>query len=540
MTYRGQLFLVLLLLALVSTGLFAAASYRISNYLLQREVHRKVHSVAKTAALLLDPASVASIASHSDKAQPQFAQIEKVLKAVRDANRRNDIWVDHIWTVTPARGDTDATVYGVDIENAPSMSHHPGDPFEIDGKPVSTSLKQIHKFDDQVDNFQIGYDTGFAPIYDRSGRLVAELGVKLGWAPATMLGYVWEYLLPPFVVTVGLVVVAAILLSRGVTVPLYRLRATVEAIGGGNLGTTVEPSGAVEFADMARAINSMSAGLRERETIKQAFSGYLSREVLDIIVRDGKLPELKGERRHVSILFADIRDFTAISETKRPEEVVELLSVFFERMVEVVQRNHGMIDKFTGDGMMAIFGAPVEDPKHEEHAVKTALEMQDQLVKLRVNWAAQGRTGFKMGIGINSGNAVVGNIGSRTHMEYTAIGDTVNIASRLQQATKEVDADIVVSGTTYDGAHSQVEGRPLGQIQVKGRLQTVTDLWCPTYQPDSSANVRRTHDPVHRQVRLNRTKSLRWQHFCSTTLMGRRAVFSADKGQICPALLCLI
>jgi adenylate cyclase len=473
MTYRRQLSLVLLFLAIVSTGLFAAASYRISNYLLQREVHRKVHSVASTAALFIDPADVVAIANRGDENKPQYARIEKVLRAVRDANRRSDIRVDNIWTLVAAHGDKAASVYGVDIEDRPGQNHLPGDLFEVKGEPISKSLEQIHKFDDQLNNFQVGYDTGFAPIYDPLGRLVAELGVKLGWAPNTMLGNVWQYLLPPFVATVGLALILAILLSRGVIVPLYSLRAIIEEIGQGNLETAAIPHGAIEFVEMARAINSMSVGLRERETIKQAFSGYLSRAVLDIIVRDSKLPQLRGERRDISVLFADIRDFTSISETRRPEEVVELLSEFFERMVEVVQRNHGMIDKFTGDGMMAIFGAPVEDLRHAEQAVVTAMEMQSELSKLRANWEALGRIGFSMGIGINSGSAIVGNIGSRAHMEYTAIGDTVNLASRLQAATKELEAEILVSKATCDAAGSHFQGRPLGEIQVKGRVQPV-------------------------------------------------------------------
>jgi adenylate cyclase len=187
--------------------------------------------------------------------------------------------------------------------------------------------------------------------------------------------------------------------------------------------------------------------------IERAFSGYLSHKVLWIL-RDGRLPELKGERRRVSLLIADIRDFTSISEKHQPEGVVEMLSEFFAHMVAVVRRNFGYVDKFLGDGMMATFGAPADDLDQEKHAIAAALEMQAELTKLSSKWESQGRAGFKMGIGINSGNAVVGNIGSEAHMEYTAIGDTVNLASRLQNATKEVHTKILVSGAIYDVAHT--------------------------------------------------------------------------------------
>ena len=153
------------------------------------------------------------------------------------------------------------------------------------------------------------------------------------------------------------------------------------------------------------------------------------------------------------------------------------MSEFFERMVEVVQRNQGMVDKFTGDGMMVMFGAPVEDLQHERHAVISAIEMQEELRGLRAKWEAQGRQGFRMGIGINSGSAVVGNIGSQAHMEYTAMGDAVNLAARLQTATKEFDTEILISKATYDAVQTSLDGQPLGELQVKGRLQAV-EVYC--------------------------------------------------------------
>ncbi len=473
MTYRRQLFLLLLALVVVSTGLFAAASYRVCDRLLRHEVHRKVHSIAATTALFLDPTIVAQLGVPSDDIKPQEAQLERILRAVCDANRRKDVNVDHIFILVPSRRNPAAVVYGLDTREESGITHQPGDAFEADGWNAWAGLEGIHLLDDQLRDFQVGYDTGFAPIFDRSGRLIAELGVRLGWAPDTMLGNVWRFLLPPFLLTLALALIISAVLSREVTGPLYRLRATVEAIGEGNLNAIAEPRGPVEFVEMAGAINLMTAGLRERKVIEQAFSGYLSREVLDRILRDGKLPELKGERRRVSLLFADIRDFTSMSEKNQPEDVVEMLSEFFARMVAIVRENYGYVDKFLGDGMMATFGAPADDVEHEKHAISAALEMQQELRRLSSKWESEGRVGFRMGIGINSGNAVVGNIGSEAHMEYTAIGDTVNLASRLQNATKEVHAEILVSGSTYDVAQTAFRWEPLGEITVRGRSQPV-------------------------------------------------------------------
>src|SRR5260370_29459769 len=169
------------------------------------------------------------------------------------------------------------------------------------------------------------------------------------------------------------------------------------------------------------------------------------------------------------VLFGDVRGFTTISEAMQPEQVVELLSEFFDRMVEVVLGNQGTIDKFLGEGMMVIFGAPLDDPYQEEHAVAAALEMQKELETLCVKWQAEGLPRVRMGIGINSGSAVVGNIGSEEHMEYTAIGDTVNLASRLESATKELDAEIIFSESTYDTVRSICKWKPTDPAQRRGR-----------------------------------------------------------------------
>jgi adenylate cyclase len=142
-------------------------------------------------------------------------------------------------------------------------------------------------------------------------------------------------------------------------------------------------------------------------------------------------------------------------------------------MVDVVLRNHGTIDKFLGDGMMVIFGAPLDDPYQEEHAITAALEMQRELHVLADKRAAEGKRPVRMGIGINSGSAVVGNIGSKERMEYTAIGDTVNLASRLESATKDLGFEIIVSEQTYDAVRPLFKWKPTGEFLVRGRSEPV-------------------------------------------------------------------
>ena len=172
------------------------------------------------------------------------------------------------------------------------------------------------------------------------------------------------------------------------------------------------------------------------------------------------------------MLFSDIRGFTSLSEMRPPQEIVNLLNRYFSRQVEVVFRHGGTLDKFIGDCIMAFWGAPLEDPRHAEHAVAAALEMQQVLLAFKVELGAAD-SGFDVGIGIHTGSAVVGFIGAEQKLDYTAIGDTVNLASRIEGLTKEAKARILLSRDTMQMCENAFEFVPRGSYKVKGREQQV-------------------------------------------------------------------
>jgi adenylate cyclase len=475
MTYRLKLFLLLFALVTASSGFLAYVNYLDCQRLLRTEIHRKVRAVAGTTAYLIDPsfASAAESVAYSGERDPQYQRLLALLRGIRDANRRDDVWVDRIFLLVPALANPQAVVYAIDTEARFAYAHRPGDVYKQDGQPVLIGLAGIDQRSRNLAGFQAGYTTAFAPVMDSTGRIRAELGVIALPSPSTTLGATGRAMALPFAAILLLTFAAAAILSHQVTRPLYSLRGSIDAIARGDFDGHATANSTAEFTEMAAAINAMAAGLRERDRIKSAFSGYISRQMMEMIISKGELPGLKGERRRITVLFSDIRNFTAMAEGMRPEEVVEMLSEFFSRMVDVIIRNHGTIDKFLGDGMMVIFGAPLDDPYQEEHAVTAAVEMQRELEALCSRWEAEGRRGFKMGIGINSGSAVVGNIGSQEHMEYTAIGDTVNLAARLESATKDLQVDIIVSEHTYDSVRPLFKWNPIGPISVKGRLEPV-------------------------------------------------------------------
>jgi adenylate cyclase len=208
--------------------------------------------------------------------------------------------------------------------------------------------------------------------------------------------------------------------------------------------------------------------------MKKLFGQYVSKDVYAQLVADPALARLGGQRREMTVLFSDIRGFTTLTERGQPDEVVGMLNEYFSSMVDLVFEHNGTLDKFVGDMVMALFGAPLDDPDHADHAVQTALAMIVELGRLNERWKAEGRfAGLDIGIGINTGPMIAGNIGSEAIMSYTVIGDAVNLGSRLESLNKEYGTRIIISEATRGRLKGQYQFRPLGNVVVKGKTQPV-------------------------------------------------------------------
>ena len=212
---------------------------------------------------------------------------------------------------------------------------------------------------------------------------------------------------------------------------------------------------------------------REKRKMKRLFGQYVSKDVYDQLVDNPALARLGGQRRQMTVLFSDIRGFTSVSEKGEPEDIVQTLNEYFTRMVDIVFKHKGTLDKFVGDMVMALFGAPLDDVNHAEHAVDAALEMIVELSRLNERWTAEGRPALDIGIGINTGPMIAGNIGSEAIMSYTVIGDAVNLGSRLESLNKQYSTRIIISDATRAALPDRYIFRPLGDVVVKGKTQPV-------------------------------------------------------------------
>jgi len=212
---------------------------------------------------------------------------------------------------------------------------------------------------------------------------------------------------------------------------------------------------------------------REKRKLKKLFGQYVSKDVYDQLVANPGLARLGGQRREMSVLFSDIRGFTTVSEKGEPEEIVYMLNEYFTRMVGVVFHHKGTVDKFVGDMVMALFGAPLEDPLHAEHAVAAAVDMVNELRALNREWAGRGMAQLDIGVGVNSGDMIAGNIGSSSIMSYTVIGDNVNLGSRLESLNKDYKTRIIISDATRTRLTTPYDLRPLGDVVVKGKSKAV-------------------------------------------------------------------
>lgn len=375
--------------------------------------------------------------------------------------------------------DNTGVVYGMVVDMEGKIRAH--NDVNMSGKPYSeTAGSSVFKTGkDYVINSYMG-ETG--TTYDISIPIFSigatdEIGrVHLGLSEKTAREAVEKasrYII--YLSAIGLILggIGAFLMATVMVKPIKLLVSGVRAIGEGKFHQRIDIKRRDEIGELTSAFNDMAKGLEEREFIRNTFQKFVHKDIVDDLLKNPDKVKVGGERKKVTVLFSDIRGFTPLSESMPPEEVVALLNRHFSSMLPIINKNGGVLDKFMGDAMMVTFGAPFPKGDDALSAVKTGLMMKDMRRALNKNREKEGKAPIHMGIGINTGYVVAGNIGSEERMEYTVFGDVVNTAARIEGLSRE--EDVIITEDTYKEIMNSVTiGQEKEEVSLKGKSKPVT------------------------------------------------------------------
>ncbi len=255
--------------------------------------------------------------------------------------------------------------------------------------------------------------------------------------------------------------------SMSLTAPIEKLADVTEEVAKGNFAVKSNVRSRDEVGELARSFDQMIEGLQERDKVKNLLNKFHGSTVTEDLLKGDV--QLGGSRKDVTVFFSDIRDFTKFSEGHTPEEVVDMLNEYFQIMVGIINRNQGIVDKFIGDAIMAVWGAPHGGDRDAHNAVKACLEMRQALAQLNELRVGRGQVPIRIGMGLHSGDAISGTIGSDERMEYTVIGDSVNQASRIEASTKAFGTDLLLSDAVAERVGAEFMVEEAGRAEVKGK-----------------------------------------------------------------------
>lgn len=386
--------------------------------------------------------------------EPVFAFTD--LSAIRESLSSNEIYSSYI------------------VEESGEVLCSPDIKFTLDRTPMRSNpiVNAFCKSSGNSEQIQFEHD---GRIYYGAFRTVSigGAGVITVVSKDTVLGAVDRTMWRNIYLTIAVLSIAVLIIwffSRTISTPIKALSAAAIKIKNGDYDVNIKSHTSDEVGLLTESFVDMSKGLKERERLKDSFGRFTNKEIAEKAAR-GEL-ELGGENLRVTVFFSDIRAFTAMSEQLEPSKVVEFLNSYMTRMVKCVTESGGFVDKYIGDAIMATFGAPVSSGTPKEDAlnsIRAALKMRAALIAFNKEREDAGEKPVRIGCGINSGEVVAGQIGSIERMEYTCIGDTVNLASRTESLNKPFGTDILITDNTYQLVKDKVIVEPMPSVKVKGK-----------------------------------------------------------------------
>jgi class 3 adenylate cyclase len=430
---------------------------------LEDAVGTQLLNIARVAVLLVDPARHVEL----ERARAADSTAYRRLRASLAAVQREVLLTTPIRTLVDYdRAGRRARVVVSSEEAEPPGGWYALAPELID--PISWSLEDgVARYTGAYRNAGGTWISAVAPIVDAQGRAVALLSVD--YQVDVFLDRLRELdatVLQGSAIGALCALLLGLLLARRLTRPISALTGAVARVAGGDLSQSLPVRSRDEVGVLTVAFNEMVEGLRQRDFIRNAFGRYVSPEVARTLLESPDGLRLGGHKREITVLMSDLRGYTRFAEHGDPAGVMQVLNDYLGHMAEIVIAHGGTINEFIGDAIFAVFGAPVEHPDHAERAAATALAMQRANAELNRASAGRGRPSFEMGIGLHSGEAVVGNIGSEQRTKYAVVGAAVNLAARVEGCT--VGGQILMTAATCERLADLAEVAPPISVELKG------------------------------------------------------------------------
>jgi len=474
MKFKAKIFISFILLTIVGVVLSAVVLYSKMNRMVLSLIEDQIRAVVETTVIFMDENLVEEIIADNGKNRKAYNRLKKLLVEATQKNQGayNLIPFRNIYIALPSKDPGYITLVADGYAD-------PGISFEFGAQESASQefiehLNEIYISPKNKENVYGSWYSGYAPIRDQNGNYIATLIVEVNsQVMENELLQTLSYLVAAGMLAILIALIVAGILSHLVTRSLEVIEDGVKKIEKGDYSAQILLHTEDEFEHLGHSINHMVKGLTERDRLKLGFSRYVSEFVLNKVLSSEK-HFLEGQRKKITVLFSDIRDFTKLAENLPAEQVVRFLNEYFNVMIDVIFKHRGTLDKFMGDGMMVMFGAPLDDANQEENAIRAAIDMQNALTEFNAKVKEHGDIQMDVGIGIHTGLAVVGNIGSEKRMEYTAIGDTVNIAARVEQLTKNYESKIIATEETVQSMKDKFSITSFGQVQVKGKSQEIS------------------------------------------------------------------
>jgi len=437
------------LLAVAAVGGF---TYKRHQRELADTVGTQLLNIARVTALAVDPSLHGQVQRSLDPRSPAYLRIKRELVTIQN----EVLLTTPIYTL----GDLDAAKRTARILVVSDGPGAPGDVYQVPPSildPLRWTFEDgVARYTDIYSNDRGTWITAFAPILDRMGQTAAVVTVNY---PVEIYLDRLQELRRTILWASGLgalgTLILGFLFARRLTRPIRALTIGVMRVAGGDLSLSLPVRSKDEVGQLTVAFNQMLDGLRQRDFIRSAFGRYVSPEVAKALLESPGGLRFGGEKRVVTVLMSDLRGYTRFAERGDPALVMDVLNGFLGQMTDIIIEHGGTINEFIGDAIFAVFGAPLEHADHAERAAACALAMQRAMAEINRDHAAHGRPQFEMGIGVNTGEAVVGNIGSEQRAKYAIVGSAVNVAARVEGAT--VGGQVFITEATYERIRDMAE-----------------------------------------------------------------------------------